>query len=195
VINRRPEYGPVTLPKVSPPVEVAVVERRVQLEWVKRVKRLLFLFVLEVLNGCGGGGYSAPVMQQPQAAPLTVSSGALPSGAVSVMYGPNGSGFKLAASGGTAPYTWSWAAVSGSSLPGGLSLTNGTISGTPTAAGSFNIIVTVSDSPSPVAHVTSTNYTIQIAASTLTINSGPLPAGQVGALYGQSHIVQGLRGR
>jgi len=160
---------------------------------VKNLHAVFLVFLSVLLNGCGGG-YSAPPMQQPQAAPLSVSSGAPPSGAVSVAYGPNGSGFTLTASGGTAPYTWSWAAVAGSSLPDGLSLTNGIISGTPTAAGSFKVVVTVSDTPSPVAHITVSNYTIQIVASTLTINSGPLPAGQVGTFYGQSHTVRSARG-
>jgi Galactose oxidase, central domain len=62
------------------------------------------------------------------------------------------------------------------------------------AAGSFNVVVTVSDLPSSTAHTMSTNYTIQIISSTLTISSGALPAGQVGVLYGQRHIVQSPRG-
>lgn len=133
-------------------------------------------------------------MQQPQAVPLTINSGAPPSGAVSVVYGSSGNGFTLAAAGGTAPYTWSWTAAAGSSLPGGLNLSNGIISGTPTAAGSFKVSVAVADTPSPVAHITATNYTITIISSPLTITSGAPPAGQVGRLYGQSHIVNSPRG-
>jgi hypothetical protein len=48
----------------------------------------------------------------------------------------------IAASGGVPPYTWS-----ANGLPAGLSInsTTGTISGTPTAAGSFGVAITVSD--------------------------------------------------
>jgi hypothetical protein len=50
---------------------------------------------------------------------------------------------QLAATGGTTPYTWTVAA--GSSLPAGLNLsTSGLLSGTPTAAGTFNFSITVS---------------------------------------------------
>ncbi|WP_436496299.1 S8 family serine peptidase [Actinokineospora sp. HUAS TT18] len=50
------------------------------------------------------------------------------------------------ASGGTAPYSWS-----ATGLPAGLSInaTNGTISGTPTTAGTSNVTVTATDSSSP----------------------------------------------
>ena len=50
------------------------------------------------------------------------------------------------ASGGTAPYSWS-----ASGLPAGLSIdpSTGSISGAPTAAGTYSVIVTVTDSSSP----------------------------------------------
>ncbi|HUQ59922.1 M4 family metallopeptidase [Lentzea sp.] len=47
----------------------------------------------------------------------------------------------LSASGGTAPYTWS-----ATGLPAGLSVNGGTISGTPTTAGTSNVTVTAQDS-------------------------------------------------
>ncbi|NTU86317.1 MAG: hypothetical protein HGA45_44480, partial [Chloroflexales bacterium] len=52
----------------------------------------------------------------------------------------------FAAAGGTPPYTW--AVVSGSTLPPGLSLdpTSGLLSGTPTTAGEFAFIIQVTDS-------------------------------------------------
>jgi hypothetical protein len=55
--------------------------------------------------------------------------------------------YQLAASGGTAPYTWS---VPAGTLPPGLTLnaTNGLISGTPTAGGLFTVPVTVLDAAS-----------------------------------------------
>ena len=70
--------------------------------------------------------------------PLSVSTTSLPSGTVGQAYSAT-----LAASGGTAPYSWS---LSGGSLPTGLSLsTNGVISGTPTVAGTSNFTVKVTD--------------------------------------------------
>jgi hypothetical protein len=88
----------------------------------------------------------------------------------------------LAATGGTAPYTWS---LSSGVLPAGLSLneSTGTISGTPTAA----VVATpltfkVTDSQSPSASATITiPFTVQAAQLQITTTS--LPAGTVGASY------------
>ena len=69
---------------------------------------------------------------------LTITTGNL-SATVGVSFSQT-----LAATGGTPPYTWS---VTAGSLPAGLSLdaSSGTISGTPTAGGSTNVTITVSD--------------------------------------------------
>ena len=73
--------------------------------------------------------------------------------------------FDLSASGGTAPYSWSWSAAPGSSLPPGLNIqavpVGHGISGTPTAIGTYRVIVTVTDSGSPQLH-RSASYTINI---------------------------------
>jgi len=72
--------------------------------------------------------------------PLEVTTTSLPGGTVSDEYSET-----LAASGGTTPYTWS---VNPSLLPPGLSLdaATGTISGLPSAAGTYDFTVTVTDS-------------------------------------------------
>jgi len=70
-------------------------------------------------------------------------------------------GFPLSATGGIAPYVWSWTAAPGLVLPAGLSLSGSTISGTPSAAGSYGIVVTVTDSQSPAGH-TAVTYTLTI---------------------------------
>jgi hypothetical protein len=71
---------------------------------------------------------------------LSVTTTSLPSGTVGVAYSA-----QLAATGGTAPYTWSSAG-----LPAGLSLSaSGAITGTPTAAGSTPVSVKVTDSSTP----------------------------------------------
>jgi len=78
-------------------------------------------------------------------------------------------GFPFSASNGVPPYTWTWAAAQGSSLPPGLTIapvytpsgdTPG-ITGSPSVAGNYQVIVTVTDSASPPAQA-SANYTISI---------------------------------
>jgi len=76
------------------------------------------------------------------------------------------------------PYTWSIAG----SLPAGLSLSGSTISGTPTAAGTFNITVRVVDSSIPTAQLATQPLSITIA-SVLTLSSASLPNGVVGLAY------------
>ena len=131
------------------------------------------------------------------AAALAVTSSAPPTGTVGKLYDARTiricfpfnnchfvtiNGFPLRASGGVSPYTWSWAAAVGSSLPPGLSVlnpntpgcpftftlaTHGCIHGTPTEPGTFNVVVTATDSGLPAVQ-TSANYTI-------TINLPPPP--------------------
>jgi hypothetical protein len=74
---------------------------------------------------------------------LTITTTSLPDGQVGVAYSET-----LQASGGVTPY--SWAVISGS-LPAGLSLNSSTgeISGTPTAYGTSNFTVEVTDSDRP----------------------------------------------
>jgi hypothetical protein len=138
---------------------------------------------------------------------LSISSGSPPNGAVAAGYNPgngmacfpvNGvcrpcfpaassricppgwrfqNSFFFAATGGTAPYTWSWAAASNSSVPPGLTLFSaGSLRGTPTAAGTYHVIVTVTDSGATPSTV-SANYTIVIlAAAAPVISTIPAPA-------------------
>ncbi len=108
----------------------------------------------------------------------------------------------LTGTGGTSPYTFS---VTAGSLPTGLSLASGVISGTPTAAGTFNFTVTTTDnlsasgsqsysivinsavavSPSTLPNwtVNATGYTQTVTSSggtgakTLSISSGAIPTG------------------
>ncbi len=72
---------------------------------------------------------------------LTIGTSSLASGVVNGFYSAT-----LIATGGTAPYSWNLAS---GSLPGGLTLnSNGTISGTPNAGGTFNFSVRVADAGS-----------------------------------------------
>ena len=117
---------------------------------------------------------------------LAITSGAPPNGTVGSDYSGSRKicrataclfigGFPFTASGGVRNYTWSWAAATGSSLPPGLVLaTIGFIGGQATTAGAYNVVVTVTDSESPAAHV-SANYAINIASNpsqvTVTISA------------------------
>jgi hypothetical protein len=107
-------------------------------------------------------------------APVTLSLSPLASGALTIPYNQ-----PLAASGGTAPYTY---AVTAGSLPPGVTLnaSTGLLSGTPSAVGSYTFTVTVTDAN----HFTgSQSYTIVVAAAplasiTVTPANMTLKAGQ-----------------
>jgi cytochrome c5 len=75
------------------------------------------------------------------ATPVTIS-GSLPGATVGVAYTA-----ALSAAGGSGPYVWSV-----SNLPAGLSLNAGTISGTPTAAGSYSVGVTATNAVGTVGN-------------------------------------------
>lgn len=96
-------------------------------------------------------------------------------------------GFPLSASGGVSPYTWSWAPATGSMLPAGLSVVNRAVGcgilfaqppcivGTPTAPGTFNVLLTVTDGGSPSVQM-SANSTITIAPPPPpVVNATPTP--------------------
>ena len=124
---------------------------------------------------------SIPYTIKVTAGALVITSSSPPSGTVGATYASGG--FSLTASGGAMPYWWSWVAAPGSALPPGLTLTNGVISGTPTASNTYNVVITVADSQNPSVQ-TPANYTITVSAqSALVIASGHPPAGTVGRDY------------
>ena len=88
----------------------------------------------------------------------------------------------LTATGGTAPYTWS---VLSGALPAGLTLnaTTGTISGTPTASGSFGVTLRALDSGSNAGSVA---YTLNVNPGTITVTPLTLPNGTLGSVYNNS---------
>jgi hypothetical protein len=114
-------------------------------------------------------GTSTMISVSPIGSHLTITSGPLPPATVGQRYGqPHGrlvgTYFQLTASGGTLPFSWSWAAAPGSSLPPGFSCCDfilgsrqnpiflkGAIFGLPTAPGTYHVVVTVQDSASPPA--------------------------------------------
>ncbi|MFK7698670.1 autotransporter domain-containing protein [Pseudomonas caspiana] len=88
---------------------------------------------------------------------LTPAAGTLPSGQAGMTYSQS-----LSTSGGSAPYRYA-----GTGVPTGLSLdsVNGTLSGTPVSAGTYNLSVSVTDQHGAVGNA---NYRLNIAG-------GPLP--------------------
>ncbi len=93
--------------------------------------------------------------------------------------------YTLTESGGTSPFTWS---VSSGSLPAGVSLSaDGTLSGTPTATGTFGFTVKVTDANSQSAtQVTS----LTINAGVSTTFPAP-PTGAVGVAYSDTLTATG----
>jgi hypothetical protein len=118
--------------------------------------------------------------------PLSVTtSGPLPTGVVNSVY----AGATLQATGGITPYTW---AVTTGSLPAGLVLNpaTGAISGTPTASGTVNFTVTVTDSETPTAKTATANLSITVNAQ-LLVTTTSLPAGVIGTAYTQTLAATG----
>ena len=126
---------------------------------------------------------------------LTVNAGVSITTASTLPAGYQGTaypGATMAATGGTGTgYSWTWAAASGSTLPAGLNLSSaGAISGTPTASGTFNIVITATDSASNTASGTF-SLTVEPA---LAISTTTLPSGTVAVPYSQTLTATGGTG-
>ena len=116
---------------------------------------------------------------------ISVSPTTLPSATVSSAYSQS-----VTASGGTAPYTF---AITSGALPAGLSLSgSGTLSGTPTAGGTFNFTVTTTDSSTGTGPYTSSRaYSLTVSAATVTLSPTTLSATTVGTSVNQSITASG----
>jgi hypothetical protein len=110
---------------------------------------------------------------------LTLSPATLPGGTIGTIYSKT-----ITASGGTGTgYSFS---VSSGSLPTGLNLSStGSLSGTPTAAGSYSFWVKAVDSGSNAG---SQPYSMTIAHATLSVTPTTLPNGTVGTIYTRTTI-------
>lgn len=119
---------------------------------------------------------------------VTITTPSLPRGVVGTYYSST-----LTATGGTGTYTW--LLVSGK-LPDGLSLNSGgSITGTPTAAYTYDFVIKAMDSKSAGV---SNSFSIPIVspgdAATLTILRGLLPNGLVGVYYSTELTASGGMG-
>ncbi len=118
--------------------------------------------------------------------PLTVTTTSLPDATVGSAYDQT-----LAASGGTAPYTWS---ISDGTLPAGLSLdaSTGAITGTPSGApGKSSFTVTATDS---VGTSATADLSITVAPGVLAVTTASLPDATVGSAYDQTLAAAGGTG-
>jgi hypothetical protein len=126
------------------------------------------------------GEQAVRILAPVAAAPLSIlTTSPLPSGTVGMAYAQ-----ALSAMGGTPPYSWS-----STTLPAGLTLTSsGSITGTPTAVGTYVVVFQVTDSASITAQSGSIDITINPSTPTgLSITTPPvLVSGGVGILYSQT---------
>ncbi|WP_411906995.1 putative Ig domain-containing protein [Rhizobium mayense] len=118
---------------------------------------------------------------------ITLSPVTLSSGSIATAYNQT-----VAATGGTAPYTYT---VTSGALPSGLTLnaSSGAIVGTPTSGGSFNLTITATDSSTGngAPFTASKAYTLPIGAPTIAITPASLPAATVATTYNQTITASG----
>jgi hypothetical protein len=115
---------------------------------------------------------------------ITVTGGAPVAAKVGVAYSVS------LGSGGTAPFTWQ---ITAGKLPGGLSLNASAntgapvITGTPTAAGTFNFTIKLTDSAAGTAGPVSVSQqlTIVVNSAPLVVNTTSLPNGVVNTNYSE----------
>lgn len=94
------------------------------------------------------------------------------------------------ASGGIGPYTYAQTGT----LPPGVSFSGNTVSGTPTAPGSYSFTITATDSGSTGTGSPFTiaqNYTINVPSPTIVVNPATLPNPTAGAAYSQTLTATG----
>lgn len=115
---------------------------------------------------------------------IVVNPATLPNATAAVAYSQT-----LSASGGTAPYSF---AVTAGALPAGLTLSStGSLSGTPSAVGSFNFTVSATDANSFVG---SRAYSLVVAPPNISVDPPTLPAATVGVAYSQTLSASGGNG-
>ena len=135
-------------------------------------------FTVQVTDSAGVNA-SAPFQLTVNPAKLVVTTALLAPGQVSAAYSQS-----LGANGGVPPYTW----LTYSVMPGLTLSTAGVLSGTPTVAGSTNIVVQVTDSAAATATAA---YQLLINPPPPSITTPSLLVGQVGAAYSQSLAATG----
>jgi hypothetical protein len=144
-----------------------------------------YTFTLTVLDAVGQSVSKS--FTQTIVIPLAISTTSpLPNGEQGVPYN-----LTFAATGGRTPIAWT---LFSGALPGGLTLaSNGALSGTPTANGTFPFVVQVTDSFSPTPQVVRLSASLTVAAG-LTITPATVPSTIVGTPYSQTLGTSGGQG-
>jgi len=157
----------------------------------------------DTVSSAIAGTLSSIVVTAPAA--LEITNSALLDGAVGISYHEvcvihSGRGCQevsvnpLDATGGVPPYSWSWATAAGSSLPPGLAISSlfrcqernqivpcAAIEGTPSTAGTYNVVLAVTDSATPAAQK-SRQFALTIIPM-LVVTSGNPGDGVIGMAY------------
>ncbi|WP_316790812.1 MBG domain-containing protein [Pedobacter frigoris] len=118
---------------------------------------------------------------------IVVNPATIPGATVGTAYAQTFTG-----SGSTAPYTF---ALTAGAMPAGLSLntTTGALTGTPTAAGTFNFTITATGSSTGTGapHTGARVYALVVGAPTLTVSPATLPGTSSGLAYSQTITTSG----
>jgi hypothetical protein len=125
-----------------------------------------FPITFKVTDAAGGTALSSGLSIVLAAEPplmVTTTNSNLPAGTINTAYTTT----NLNASGGLQPYIWT---ITSGSLPTGMNplSSSGQISGTPTATGTFNFTVKVTDSTTPTANTNTANLSITVNAVATT---------------------------
>jgi uncharacterized protein YhjY with autotransporter beta-barrel domain len=141
-----------------------------------------------VANFTGTSAFSINMTAGPSGAcAVTIGVGTVPA------TGTTGTSYTgtYTSTGGAAPYTYT---VLDGTLPPGLTLSSaGTISGTPTTAGTYTFNVRAADSGSNTGYTSST-ITVSAGVPTITVSPTTLPGGTYGTAYSQSVTASGGTG-
>ena len=137
-------------------------------------------FTIGVVDSTGAPGSKAFSIRI--ANPVSITTTSLPGGTVGVQYSRS-----LAATGGVTPYTWS---VDSGAMPGGLNLvaSTGNLNGRPTATGTFNFTMRVTDS---IGLTATQPLSIVVGVNPLSVTTTSLPGGTVGAQYSRTLAATG----
>jgi hypothetical protein len=136
-------------------------------------------------TGCTGDqAYTLVVV----CATITVGGGAPPT---NVTAGVAGYTHTFTATGGVGPWTF----TSTGTLPTGLTLSSaGVLSGTPTAAGTYNFTIVATDSATGATCTGSAPFSVTVVCPTITVSPATLPGGIVGTAYTETATAAGGTG-